>query len=57
MFIIELSELGNKNFVNSENMQIENINKLSLEKALENDAKKKGINIEDKLFKTLNLFK
>ena len=57
VFTIELSELGNKNFVNSENMQIENINKLSLEKALENDAKKKGINIEDKLFKTLNLFK
>ena len=53
VFTIELSELGNKNFVNVENMQIENVNKLSLKKILEYDDKKNVKNLEDKLSKVL----
>ena len=53
VFTIELSELGNKNFVNAENMQIENVNKLSLKKILEYDDKKNVKNLEDKLSKVL----
>ena len=55
VFTIELSELGNKNFVNSENMQIENINKISLNKVLEYDEKEKRMNLEEKIFKALKL--
>ena len=32
IFIIELSELGNKNFVNYDNMQVENVNVLAIMK-------------------------
>ena len=48
IFIIELSELGNRNFVNYDNMQIENVNNIAVmnfgEKFYKNLAEKEKNN-------------
>ena len=57
VFIIELIELENRNFVNIDNMQIHNINSIPLKKVWENFNKKNRI-ITDKIiykFKSLNI--
>jgi len=57
VFIIELIELENRNFVNIDNMQIHNINSISYKNAWENFNKKNRITA-DKLmytFKSLNI--
>ena len=46
VFIIELSQLRNNNFVNPKNMKIENIN-LSFENIFTNYLKWKGVNTEE----------
>ena len=47
IFIIELIELGNRNFVNSDNMQVENINSLGTNNALNNYLKIKGNEVKN----------
>jgi len=44
IFTIELTDLGNRNFVRSENMQVENVKSLGLKKQLEKSDEVKEIN-------------
>ena len=44
LFIIELYELGNKNFVNYDNMHIENVNCFNMMAAAEKELSKKNEN-------------
>ena len=46
VYRIELTELGNKNFVNPENMTIKNINKINMKNAVENYCKEKGFDLD-----------
>ena len=51
VFTIELTELGNRYFLNPDNMRIEDINKFSVKNAVEKYYKKNGINMEKLIFK------
>ena len=57
MFIIELIELENRNFVNTDNMQIQNINSIGFKNVYENFSKKNGINVDNlrNKFRSLNI--
>ena len=39
IYTIELTELGNRNYVNSDNMQVENLNNLGFKNAIEKYSK------------------
>jgi hypothetical protein len=47
VFIIELTELSEKNFVNPNNMKIEKVNNIPMDKVIDNFCKKKGVKFED----------
>ena len=51
VFTIELTELGNRYFLNPDNMRIKDINKFSVKNAVEKYYKKNGINMEKLIFK------
>ena len=53
VFTIELTDLGNKNFVNIENMQIENVNTFPIKEYVEKKVKEQGLNMESLMFKSL----
>lgn len=53
VFTIELTELENRNCVNPENMQIEIVNNVPMKNVIEKEMKKRGINMEELLFKNL----
>jgi len=53
VYIIKLKELGNKNFVNSDNMQIENINNVNVANNLDELIKNQVENIKDELVKNI----
>jgi len=53
IYIIELTELGNQNFVNIENMNIEYVEKIPFKSKIENYYTNKGINYEDLLVNNL----
>ena len=53
VFIIELTELGIKNFLNPNNMKIEKVNNISMNKLILNFCQKKGVKFED-LIKNFN---
>ena len=53
IFIIELNELGNRNFVNSDNMQIENINKIPFTNVMEKYIKSQGMDLEEVMLKNI----
>ena len=57
VFIIELIELENRNFVNTDNMQIQNINSIGFKNVYENFSKKNGINVDNlrNKFRSLNI--
>ena len=51
VFIIELIELDNDNFVNPKNMQVENINSIPVDKIIEFQSKAEGINYDNNFLK------
>ena len=53
VYIIKLKELGNKNFVNSDNMQIENINNVNVANNLDELIKNQVENIKGELVKNI----
>ena len=55
IFIIELTELGNRNFVNSDNMQVENIQKTGVKNVLKDFWKSKGKKIGEQIMKEIEL--
>ena len=56
-YIIKLKELGNKNFVNSNNMQIENINNIKVNNNLDELLKSQIEKLKDKLVKNIKFNK
>ena len=50
IFIIELTELENRNFVNSDNIQIENINTIGVKYIFEEYCKSEGKELIEKIF-------
>ncbi len=53
IFIIELTELGNRNFVNTDNMQVENINNLDINNVAEKYIKNEGKKLLGKIFREI----
>ena len=53
IFTIELTELGNRNFVNYENMQVEDIKDLGMQQKFDNLFKEEGDVVEEMIFKNL----
>ena len=56
-YIIKLKELGNKNFVNSNNMQIENINNIKVNNNLDELLKSQIEKLKDKFVKNIKFNK
>ena len=56
-YIIKLKELGNKNFVNSNNMQIENINNIKVNNNLDELLKSQIEKLNDKFVKNIKFNK
>ena len=54
IFIIEVTELGNRNFVNSDNMQVEDIKSLGENKFVQDFWKNNGKQFEEQFFKDID---
>ena len=53
IFIIELTELGNRNFVNSDNMQIQDVNNLGMKKWYERILRENQNKLKNLMFKEI----
>ena len=53
IFTIEMTELGNRNYVNYENMQVEDVKELGMKQSLDNLFKKKYDDLEKIIFKNV----
>ena len=53
IFTIEMTELGNRNFVNYENMQVEDVKEVGMKQRLDNLFKKKYDDLEKIIFKNV----
>ena len=53
IFTIEMTELGNRNFVNYENMPVEDVKEVGMKQRLDNLFKNEGDDLEKKIFKNV----
>ena len=53
IFTIEMTELGNRNYVNYENMQVEDVKEVGMKQSLDNLFKKKYDDLEKIIFKNV----